>query len=141
MESLPKHFFLEGGLVITYYARLFFMNLEARHPKCWMLSHYPKIFQNNPCGLQVVPDDWRTKTLEKINRPSTLLYYGKWIGDNDRIGPPKKHIIAEILEKCDITGDVCPTYWYATSLPLELFLRRNIFVYNLPTLIHPPDAK
>jgi hypothetical protein len=87
-----------------------------------MLSHYPKIFQNNPYGLQVVPDDWKTiKLLEKINRPSTLLYYGTWIGDNDRIGPPQKHIIAEILQKCDITGDVClKPYWYGDITPSEI---------------------
>lgn len=82
-----------------------------------MLSHYPEIFQNNPYGLQVVPDEWKTiKLLEKINRPATLLYYGKWIGDNDKIDPPKKHIIAEILQKCDIKGDVClRPYWYGDT--------------------------
>jgi ADP-heptose:LPS heptosyltransferase len=87
-----------------------------------MLSHYPEIFQNNPYGLQVVPDDWKTiKLLEKIKRPSTLLYYGKWIGDNDKIDPPKKHIIAEILQKCDITGDVSlRPYWYGDTRPITL---------------------
>ena len=94
-----------------------------------MLSHYPKIFPNNPYGLQVVPDDWKTiKLLEKINRPSTLLFYGRWIGDNDRIDPPKKHIIAEILQKCEITGDVClRPYWYGdtqanTSVPKKDYI-------------------
>ena len=87
-----------------------------------MLSHYPEIFQNNPHGLQIVPDDWKTiKLLEKIKRPSTLLYYGKWIGDNDKIDPPAKHLIAEILEKCDITGDVSlRPYWYGDTRPTTL---------------------
>ena len=87
-----------------------------------MLSHYPEIFQNNPYGLQIVPDDWKTlKLLEKIGRPSTLLYYGQWIGDIDRIIPPKKHIIAEILQKCDITGDVSlRPYWYGDTRPTTL---------------------
>ena len=87
-----------------------------------MLSHYPEIFQNNPHGLQIVPDDWKTiKLLEKIKRPSTLLYYGKWIGDNDKIDPPAKHLIAEILEKCDINGDVClRPYWYGDTRPTTL---------------------
>ena len=63
-----------------------------------MLSHYPEIFQNNPYGLNIVPDDWKTlKLLEKIGRPSTLLYDGQWIGNIDKVNPPKKHIISEII--------------------------------------------
>ena len=125
-----KAFHFGGGLGDHLLCSSVFHELGKRGiQKCWMLSHYPEIFQNNPYGLQVVPDDWKTiKLLEKIKRPSTLLYYGKWIGDNDKIDPPKKHIIAEILQKCDITGDVClRPYWYGdtqanTSVPKKDYI-------------------
>lgn len=113
-----KAFHFGGGLGDHLLCTALFHELNKRGiQKCWMLSHYPEIFQNNPYGLQVVPDEWKTiKLLEKINRPATLLYYGKWIGDNDKIDPPKKHIIAEILQKCDIKGDVClRPYWYGDT--------------------------
>jgi len=118
-----KAFHFGGGLGDHLLCSSVFHELGKRGiQKCWMLSHYPEIFQNNPYGLQVVPDDWKTiKLLEKIKRPSTLLYYGKWIGDNDKIDPPKKHIIAEILQKCDITGDVSlRPYWYGDTRPTSL---------------------
>ena len=113
-----KSFHFGGGLGDHLLCTAVFHELGKRGiQKCWMLSHYPEIFQNNPHGLQIVPDDWKTiKLLEKIKRPSTLLYYGKWIGDNDKIDPPAKHLIAEILEKCDINGDVClRPYWYGDT--------------------------
>ena len=118
-----KAFHFGGGLGDHLLCSSVFHELGKRGiQKCWMLSHYPEIFQKNPYGVQVVPDDWKTiKLLEKIKRPSTLLYYGKWIGDNDKIDPPKKHIIAEILEKCDITGDVSlRPYWYGDTRPTTL---------------------
>jgi len=79
-----------------------------------MLSHYPELFKNNPYNLKIVQDDWKTlKFLEKINSPSTLLYYGKWIGDIDRIIPPKHHMAVEILQKVHIEGNVrVRPYWY-----------------------------
>lgn len=118
-----KSFHFGGGLGDHLLCTAVFHELGKRGiQKCWMLSHYPEIFRNNPHGLQIVPDDWKTiKLLEKIKRPSTLLYYGKWIGDNDKIDPPAKHLIAEILEKCDINGDVClRPYWYGDTRPTTL---------------------
>jgi len=113
-----KAFHFGGGLGDHLLCTAVFHELRKRGiQKCWMLSHYPEIFQNNPYGLQVVPDEWKTiKLLEKIKRPSTLLHYGKWIGDNDKIDPPKKHIIAEILQKCDMRGEVyVRPYWYCDT--------------------------
>tara|TARA_B100000989_G_C19453922_1_gene433075 strand:- start:1 stop:999 length:999 start_codon:yes stop_codon:yes gene_type:complete len=113
-----KAFHFGGGLGDHLLCTAVFHELGKRGiQKCWMLSHYPEIFQNSTYGLQVVPDDWKTiKLLEKIKRPSTLLYYGKWFGDNDKIDPPEKHIIAEILHKCDIKGEVClRPYWYGDN--------------------------
>ena len=83
-----------------------------------MLSHYPEIFQSNPYGLEIVPDDWKTlKLLEKIKRPSTLLCYGTWIGDIDKIIPPKHHMIAEILQKAGVKGTVkLKPYWYLSLI-------------------------
>ena len=118
-----KAFHFGGGLGDHLLCTTVFHELSIRGINgCWMLSHYPEIFQNNPHGLQIVPDDWKTiKLLEKIKRPSTLLYYGKWIGDNDKIDLPAKHLIAEILEKCDINGDVClRPYWYGDTRPTTL---------------------
>ena len=118
-----KSFHFGGGLGDHLLCTAVFHELGKRGiQKCWMLSHYPEIFQNNPHGLQIVLDDWKTiKLLEKIKRPSTLLYYGKWIGDNDKIDLPAKHLIAEILEKCDINGDVClRPYWYGDTRPTTL---------------------
>lgn len=80
-----------------------------------MLSHYPELFEDNPYSLKVVEDDWRTlKLLAKIGRPSTLLFYGKWVGDADKIESPQKHILEEMFIKTGITGKVSlRPYWYA----------------------------
>ena len=80
-----------------------------------MLSHYPEIFENNPYSLKVVEDDWKTlKLLDKIRRSSTLLYYGEWIGNLDKINPPKNHILEEMFVKSGIKGEVSlRPYWYA----------------------------
>lgn len=123
-----KAFHFGGGLGDHLLCTAVFHELGKRGiQKCWMLSHYPEIFQNNPYGLQVAPDDWKTiKLLQKIKRPSTLLYYGKWIGDNDKIDPPKKHIISEILQKCDIKGDVSlRPYWYGDTRPNTLVPKKD----------------
>ena len=82
-----------------------------------MLSHYPELFEDNPYSLKVVEDDWKTlKLLDKIGRPSTLLFYGEWIGDSDKIEPPKKHMLEEMLNKTGIVGEVSlRPYWYANA--------------------------
>ena len=115
-NGIPSHaFHFGGGLGDHLLCTIVFHELAKRGVEnCWMLSHYPEIFQNNPYGLKIVPDDWKTvKLLEKIKRPSTLLYYGKWIGDIDKILPPKNHMIVEILQKANIRGEVkLRPYWY-----------------------------
>ena len=82
-----------------------------------MLSHYPELFEDNPYSLKVVEDDWRTlKLLDKIGRPSTLLFYGEWIGDSDKIKPPQKHILEEMFIKTGISGEVTlRPYWHAKT--------------------------
>ena len=110
-----KAFHFGGGLGDHLLCTILFHELAERGVKnCWMLSHYPELFKNNPYNLKVVQDDWKTlKFLEKINRPSTLLYYGKWVGDIDRIIPPKHHMVVEILQKVHIKGMVSlRPYWY-----------------------------
>jgi hypothetical protein len=81
--------------------------------KCWFLSQYHELFTKNPYGLRVIEDNWKAiKLLENINRSATLLYYGKWVGEPDRITPPQKHIIEEILQCGGITGKVSlRPYW------------------------------
>jgi hypothetical protein len=113
---IPSHaFHYGGGLGDHLLCTILFHELAKRGVEnCWMLSHYPELFKNNPYNLKIVPDDWKTlKFLEKISRSSTLLYYGTWIGDTDRIIPPKQHMVVEILQKANIGGKVSiRPYWY-----------------------------
>ena len=115
-SGIPSHaFHFGGGLGDHLLCTILFHELAKRGVEnCWILSHYPELFKNNPYNLRIVPDDWKTlKFLEKINRPSTLLYYGKWIGDIDKIIPPKHHMAVEILQKVHIEGNVrVRPYWY-----------------------------
>ena len=115
-SGIPSHaFHFGGGLGDHLLCTILFHELGKRGVEnCWILSHYPELFKNNPYNLRIVPDDWKTlKFLEKINRPSTLLYYGKWIGDIDKIIPPKHHMAVEILQKVHIEGNVrVRPYWY-----------------------------
>lgn len=79
----------------------------------WMLSDFPEIFLDNTDVNQVVPDNWQVKKLcEKLCRESETLSYGRWINDSDRIEPPQKHILAEIMERAGISGrvDLRPYY-------------------------------
>ena len=113
IPSCAFHF--GGGLGDHLLCSILFHELAKRGiENCWMLSHYPELFKNNPYNLKIVQDDWKTlKFLEKINRPSNLLYYGTWIGDIDRIIPPKHHMVVEILQRANIEGEVSiRPYWY-----------------------------
>ena len=115
-NGLPtRAFHFGGGLGDHLLCTAVFHELAKRGiQKCWMLSHYPEIFQNNPFGLKVVSDDWKSlKLLEKIKCPSTLLFYTKWLNNLDQVESPPNHIIFEILKKCDINGKVdLRPYWY-----------------------------
>ena len=115
-SGIPSHaFHFGGGLGDHLLCTILFHELAKRGiENCWMLSHYPELFKNNPYNLKIVQDDWKTlKFLEKINRPSNLLYYGTWIGDIDRIIPPKHHMVVEILQRANIKGEVSiRPYWY-----------------------------
>ena len=54
---------------------------------------------------RVVPDNWRVeKYCSFFNRSPRVLSYGNWIGDPDRINPPKVHIINEIMVRSGLTG-------------------------------------
>jgi len=115
-NKIPSYaFHFGGGLGDHLLCTILFHELAKRGIKnCWMLSHYPELFKNNPYNLKIVQDDWKTlKFLERIKRTSTLLYYGTWIGDIDRIIPPRHHMIVEILQKTNIEGEVSiRPYWY-----------------------------
>ena len=82
-----------------------------------MLSSYPELFKENPDISNVVEDSWKTvKYLEKLKKPATLLSYGKWINNLDRIEAPKSHIIAEIIAKSEIKGKISlRPYWYGNT--------------------------
>ena len=123
-----KAFHFGGGLGDHLLCTTVFHELNVRGIKgCWMLSHYPEIFQNNPYNLNIVPDDWKTlKLLEKIGRPSTLLYYGQWIGNIDKVNPPKKHIISEIIQNGEIDGEIkMRPYWYGNLSEMPIKPRRH----------------
>jgi hypothetical protein len=115
-KGLPvKAFHFGGGLGDHLLCSVLFHELAKRGiENCWMLSHYPQLFEKNPYNLKIVPDDWKTlKLLEKIKRPSTPLYYGMQTDNKDKIIPPKEHMIVEILHKAKITGEVSlRPYWY-----------------------------
>jgi hypothetical protein len=119
VNRLPtRAFHFGGGLGDHLLCSSIFHELHKRGiTNCWMLSHYPEIFEGNPYSLKVMEDDWRTlKLLDKIRRPSTLLFYGEWIGDSDKIEPPKKHILEEMFIKTGIAGEVAlRPYWYANT--------------------------
>jgi hypothetical protein len=82
-----------------------------------MLSNYPELFKGNPDISCIADDSWKTvKYLEKLNRPATLLSYGEWVGDLDRVEAPSSHIIAEIIAKSEIKGDISlRPYWYENT--------------------------
>ena len=72
-SGIPSHaFHFGGGLGDHLLCTILFHELAKRGVEnCWILSHYPELFKNNPYNLRIVPDDWKTlKFLEKINRPS-----------------------------------------------------------------------
>jgi hypothetical protein len=82
-----------------------------------MLSSYPELFKENPDISCIVEDSWKTvKYLEKLQKPTILLSYGKWINDLDRIEAPRSHIIAEIIAKSEIKGNISlRPYWYGNT--------------------------
>ena len=59
-----KAFHFGGGLGDHLLCTILFHELAERGVKnCWMLSHYPELFKNNPYNLKVVQDDWKTLKL------------------------------------------------------------------------------
>ena len=128
-KGLPsKSFHFGGGLGDHLLCSAIFHELNKRGiTHCWMLSHYPELFEDNPYSLKVVRDDWKTlKLLEKIRRPSTLLYYGEWIGSLDKINPPQNHILEEMFNKAGITGEVSlRPYWYGDTTPSEIVPKKD----------------
>ena len=101
-----------------------------------MLSSYPELFKENPDISCIVEDSWRTiKYLEKLQKPTTLLSYGKWINDLDRIESPRSHIIAEIIAKSKIKGNISlRPYWYAnTDKPLRKIDKSYVCVQSTKT--------
>ncbi len=122
-----KAFQFGGGLGDHLLCTAIFKELGKRGvTNCWMLSHYPELFESHPFGLKVVVDDWKSlRVLDKIKRPACLLFYGEWIGDSDKINPPKRHILEEMFIKSGISGKVeLRPYWYAKThrhdLPIKL---------------------
>ncbi len=95
-----------GGLGDHLLCTVLFHELKKySNQKIWMMSFYPKLFALNPSVDRIVPDNWRVvKYCEKFGKKVTLLSYGKWIDDPDKIAPPKRHMITEILQKAGIKG-------------------------------------
>ena len=133
-----KAFHFGGGLGDHLLCTSVFHELAKRGiQNCWMLSHYPEIFQNNPFGLKVVLDDWKTlKLLDKLRRPATLLFYTEWLKDLDQVQSPKNHIILEILKKCNINGEVSlRPYWYEKKIKSPISLKDS-YICIQSTLTH-----
>jgi ADP-heptose:LPS heptosyltransferase len=110
--------------------------------KGWMLSSHPEIFDSNPDLARIVPDEWRVEKLcSLLGKKPTTLSYGRWIGDNDRVEPPLKHIIAEILERAGINGQVdLRPYFHAvdTHPPAQHLKSRTICIQGTNTTASTP---
>ena len=58
IPSCAFHF--GGGLGDHLLCTILFHELAKRGiENCWMLSHYPELFKNNPYNLKIVQDDWK----------------------------------------------------------------------------------
>ena len=103
----PKQVFRFGGglgdqLLCTV---LFHQLAKGFSDNIWMMSYYPKLFENNRDVDNIVPDSWRViKYCSKFNVDIIDLEYGKLIGNADKIAPPSKHMITEIIESSDSKG-------------------------------------
>ena len=95
-----------GGLGDQLICTVLFRRLAKENSgKVWMMSHYPKLFENNRDIDIIVPDSWRViKYCSKFNVDIIELKYGKLIGNVDKIAPPTKHMITEIIESSNSTG-------------------------------------
>lgn len=133
-----KAFHFGGGLGDHLLCTAVFHELGKRGvQKCWMLSHYPEIFQNNPYGLEIVPDEWKTlKLLEKLKSPATLLFYTEWLKNLDQVKSPQNHIILEILKKSNISGEVqLRPYWYRNKIE-SVLSTEDIYICIQSTSTH-----
>lgn len=95
-----------GGLGDQLICTVLFKVLKKKTlKKIWMMSHYPKLFENNRDIDNIVPDSWRViKYCGKFKVDIIDLEYGKLIGNVDKIDPPTKHMITEIIESSSSTG-------------------------------------
>lgn len=86
--------------------------------KLWMMTDHPEIFEDNQDVDRVVPDHWRVeKFCSRFGVKPCLLSYGKWVNVPDRLDPPQQHILAEIMERAGLSGDVAVRPWYPAVLP------------------------
>jgi ADP-heptose:LPS heptosyltransferase len=132
-----------GGLGDHLLVSTVFRELKVRGiDGSWMLSDHPEVFEGNPHIARIVPDEWRSKKLcTRLGSLPNTLSYGRWIGDPDRIEPPVKHIIAEILERAGITGkvDLRPYFHAVETLPPEKHLSsRTICIQGANTAASTP---
>ena len=84
----------------------------------WMLSHVNELFQHNPNIRAVFADEWRiNKLLLYLGREPVDLWYGNTVGDYDRVGSERTHIIEEMLYRGNLSGEVkIRPYFYLTDL-------------------------
>jgi hypothetical protein len=114
-----KVFRFGGGLGDHLMVSAVFREYRKRGVKSlWMMSDHPAIFEGNQDVDRVVPDSWRVeKYCSRLGVMPRLLSYGRWINDTDRLEPPKKHILAEILERAGLSGEVALRPWFPAVLP------------------------
>jgi hypothetical protein len=132
-----------GGLGDHLLVSSVFRELKVRGiDRSWMLSDHPEVFEDNPDIDCMAPDEWRAEKLcTRLGSLPITLSYGQWIGDSDRIEPPVKHIIAEILERAGITGqvDLRPYFHAADTLPPAQHLKsRTICIQGTNTVASTP---
>ena len=121
-HGIPRRVFrFGGGLGDHLMISAVFRELRKRGKKySWMMTDHPSIFDNSIDVEKVVADNWRVeKYCSRFGVMPTLLSYGQWIDDSDKIAPPEKHILLEIMERAGLQGEVQIRPWYSAVLSDE----------------------
>ena len=127
-NGIPRNVFRFGGGLGDHLmvSSVFHEYRKRGEKKTWMMSDHPDVFEKNIDSIKIVSDNWRVeKYCSNFGVKPTVLSYGNWIGDNDRILPPKKHIIIEIMERAGLLGEVEVRPWYNA-----VFSNENEFTCN-----------
>jgi ADP-heptose:LPS heptosyltransferase len=118
LHGRPRHLVLFGALSLgdDVLCTAIFRELARRGEKSvWMMSRHPDIFRNNPDVARVVPvDEYHALTLQKLGTHVVRPYYFK-PGENGRLIPPPRPIIAQACFLAGIRGQIELRPWIHLS--------------------------